>query len=159
MRNMVFGASYLLKGKTRLTSRNYRDVLSKVKPADLLYMDPPYQGVCRNRDTRYLTGVQFCEFVAALRELNERGVRYIVSYDGRTGSKVHGKLLPQDLNLRHVEIHVGRSSQATLLGRQDLTIESLYLSPPLCEELSKAPLKTRYNKREQLMLFEPAAGR
>lgn len=154
MRNMIYEASYILKGKTKLTSRNYLDVLAKAKAGDLVYMDPPYQGVCRNRDTRYLTGIQFCEFVEALKELNERGIRYIVSYDGRTGSRVHGKLLPQELKLSHIEIHAGRSSQATLLGRKDVTVESLYLSPPLAEELSRAPLKWRYNRREQLMLFE-----
>lgn len=154
MRNMIFGASYLLRGKTKITSRNYRDVLLRAKPADLVYVDPPYQGVCRNRDNRYLTGVQFCEFVEALEELNKRRIRYIVSYDGRTGNKVHGRLLPPDLNLTHVEIHAGRSSQATLLGRDDLTVESLYLSPELTENLSEAPLICRYNKSEQMILFE-----
>jgi len=157
MRNMIFGASRLLKGKTWVTSRNYRDVLPKVKPSDLVYLDPPYQGVCNNRDTRYFMGVQFCEFVEALNELNERKIRYVVSYDGRTGGKVHGHLLPEDLDLMHVEIHAGRSSQATLLGRKDITVESLYLSPSLAEEISQYPSNTRRLKREQLMLFDQQA--
>ena len=33
--------------------------------------------------------------------------------------------------MKKVELHAGRSSQATLLGRNDVTIESLYLSPAL----------------------------
>ncbi|NCO32754.1 MAG: DNA adenine methylase [Armatimonadetes bacterium] len=137
MREMIFGASYLLKGKTTLTSQNYRDVLLKATKDDWVYMDPPYQGVCGNRDSRYLTGVQFCEFVEALERLNGRQVRYIVSYDGRTGSKVHGKPLPSHLELTLVEIHAGRSSQATLLGRDDMTVESLYLSPALTAEIAR----------------------
>ena len=153
MRDMILGASYLLKGKTTITSKNYRDVLSKAKPADLVYMDPPYQGVCQNRDTRYLMGVQFCEFVESLDHLNRRNIRYIVSYDGRTGNKIHGKLLPHDLNLTHVEVHTGRSSQATLLGRKDFTVESLYLSPALTDDLAEAPLIYRYNKSEQMVLL------
>jgi len=157
MRNMIFGASYLLKGKTKTSSQNYRDILRKAKPYDLVYMDPPYQGVCRNRDNRYLTGVQFCEFVEALQELNARGIRFIVSYDGRTGEKVHGNVLPSDLNLTHIEIHAGRSSQATLLGRDDLTVESLYLSPGLTDTLAEAPLIYRYNKSEQMVLLEARA--
>ena len=32
----------------------------------------------------------------------------------------------------------GRSSQATLLGREEMTIESLYLSPALAESLNLA---------------------
>lgn len=152
MRNMILGASGLLKGKTRTTAKNYHDVIHKAKPCDLIYMDPPYQGVCRNRDSRYLTGIQFYEFVEALNELNQRDIRYIVSYDGRTGSKVHGKLLPPELNLTHVEIHAGRSSQATLLGREDVTIESLYLSSVLSQQLSRTPLK-HHHRSKQMTLF------
>src|SRR4030066_292474 len=33
----ILGASYYLKGKTTITSVNYRDVLERVTPADLLY--------------------------------------------------------------------------------------------------------------------------
>jgi len=154
IRNMIMGASYLLKGKTKVTSHNYRDILPKAKTDDLIYMDPPYQGVCGDRDTRYLTGVQFCEFVEALEDLNQRKIRYIVSYDGRTGDKVHGRLLPADLSLTHVEIFAGRSSQATLLGRNDSTVESLYISPALNHELSRAPLIYRYTKSEQMVLLE-----
>jgi site-specific DNA-adenine methylase len=43
-----------------------------------------------------------------------------------------------DDRLRHVELHADRSSQATLLGRAEITIESLYLSPALAESLNLA---------------------
>jgi DNA adenine methylase len=111
MRQQIFGASYLLKGKTTFSSRNYRDVVLQASTSDLVYMDPPYQGVCGNRDTRYLASVQFCEFVEVLEQLNARKVRYIVSYDGRTGDKVHGVSLSQHLNLTHMELEAGRSSR------------------------------------------------
>lgn len=106
-------------------------------------MDPPYQGVCGNRDTRHLQNLQFCEFVQTLDELNQRGIRYLVSYDGRTGEKTHGKRLPDDLNLTLIELYAGRSSQATLLGRDDVTIESLCLSPSLADELAHVPIVYR----------------
>jgi DNA adenine methylase len=154
MRLQVLGASYYLKGKATITSVNYRDVLEKVTPADLVYMDPPYQGVCGNRDTRYLQSVQFCEFVEALDNLNQKGIRYMVSYDGRTGVKTFGKLLPKELNLTLIELYAGRSTQATLLGRVDLTIESLYLSPSLADELAHVPTVYRYTRGEQLCLME-----
>ena len=54
---------------------------------------------------------------------------------GKTGEKSHGKLLPDFLSLKHLHIKAGRSSQATLLGNNDETIESLYLSPALIERL------------------------
>ncbi len=157
MKMQILGASYFLKGKTITASTNYRDVLKLAKPEDLIYMDPPYQGVCGNRDTRYLESVQFCEFVEALEELNSRNIRFIVSYDGRTGDKSYGKTLPDELNLTLIELDAGRSSQATLLGRTDVTIESLHLSPALADELAHVPTLYRYTRGEQLCLMEGRA--
>jgi len=157
MKMQIMGASYFLKGKTTVTSVNYRDVLKLAGSEDLVYMDPPYQGVCGNRDTRYLESVQFCEFVEALEELNSRHIRYIVSYDGRTGDKSYGKALPDELNLTLIELDAGRSSQATLLGKKVVTIESLYLSPALADELAHVPTLYRYTRGEQLCLMEGRA--
>lgn len=157
MRLQILGVSYYLKGKTMVTSLDYRDVLDRARPDDLVYMDPPYQGVCGNRDSRYLQNVQFYEFAQALERLNRRHIRYLVSYDGRTGDKVHGERLPDDLNLTLIELYAGRSTQATLLGRDDVTIESLYLSPSLADELAHVPIVYRYTRGEQLCLMEGRA--
>lgn len=157
MRTQLLGASCLLKGRTTFSSKNYRDVVLSANREDLVYMDPPYQGVCGNRDTRYLASVQFCEFVEVLEQLNSRGIKYIVSYNGRTGKKVHGRLLPENLRLMHIEIDAGRSTQATLLGRDDATYESLYLSPSLSDELKKPSMLRRLTQTEQLSLLEAGA--
>ena len=154
MRLQILGASSLLKGKASVASMNYRDVIEKATPEDLIYMDPPYQGVCGNRDTRYLESVQFCEFVESLDYLNSCGIRYLVSYDGRTGEKTYGKSLPDEMNLTLIELYAGRSSQATLLGRKDVTIESLYISPALADELAHVPIVYRYTRGEQLCIME-----
>jgi DNA adenine methylase len=55
-------------------------------------------------------------------------------YDGRTGARQYGQILPDSLGLTHIEINAGRSSQATLLGRSARTYESLYLSPALAAQ-------------------------
>lgn len=154
MRELLLGASYLLRNRAALEHRDYREILRAATPRDLVYMDPPYQGVSRKRDSRYLTGVDFSEFSEALAELNERGVSYIVSYDGRTGAKSYGPPLPQFLNLELIELHAGRSSQATLLGRNDETVESLYLSPALAARLGSAPFTYVARLPEQLALLE-----
>lgn len=146
MREHIFGASHLLKGKTEFSSVDYREAVTEAAPDDLVYMDPPYQGVCRERDPRYLKGVVVDEFVEVLKSLNCRDVRYLVSYDGRTGGRVHGRKLPDRLRLRLVELHAGRSSQATLLGRAEVTVESLYLSPALAESLQ---LRRHYARRRR----------
>ncbi|MFC1783269.1 DNA adenine methylase [Planctomycetota bacterium] len=132
-------ASEILKGKTKISCRDYREILGNVTHHDLVYMDPPYQGVCDTRDHRYCHSVYFNEFVTALESLNKKKIPYLVSYDGRTGQKVYGEPLPDDLGLEKVEIHVGRSTQATLLGRVHHTYESLYLSPALIKRLGEIP--------------------
>jgi hypothetical protein len=59
---------------------------------------------------------------------------------GRTQlAKAYGEPLPKRLELRHIEVHAGRSTQATLLGRNCDTYESLYRSPALAEARAKRP--------------------
>ena len=134
MRGNILGVSALLQGKSRFSSCDYREVLQAATVDDLVYMDPPYQGVCGERDSRYLSGIDHPEFVLALEDLNERGIAYLVSYDGRRGDKTFGALLPAYLELSRIELQAGRSSQSTLLGRDEITYESLYLSPALMQK-------------------------
>jgi DNA adenine methylase len=96
----------------------------------------------------------FDDFVAQLAVLNLKSVRYLVSYDGRLGNRSYGKPLPAKLRLTLVEIEAGRSSQATLLGRDEMTVESLYLSSALAEELEVHPTMHRKHRDEQMQLME-----
>jgi len=137
MRRRISCASDLLRGRTRLTSWDYRKVLAECTHEDLVYMDPPYQGVCGNRDQRYLPKVDHQEFCDELAKLDARRIMFAVSYDGRTGTKTYGEPLPDSLKLTHLEIRAGRSTQATLLGRADITFESLYLSSALTTSLDR----------------------
>jgi len=141
----IHHASRLLKNKVVLTSVDYRQTLEAATTNDLVYMDPPYQGVYTKRDPRYLQGIQFDDFVNSLRTLNQRNIAFMVSYDGRTGDKTFGKSLPEELGLQRIEVNAGRSSQSTLLGRKDHTYESLYLSSSLMQHLD-------FSKREQIQL-------
>jgi DNA adenine methylase len=136
MRRHILEASRLLRGKTEFSCQDYKNVIIQASADDLIYMDPPYQGVCGNRDPRYLKSVLFDEFVDVLESLNGRDINYIVSYDGHTGEKKHGQRLPEHLKLHLVEVKTGRSTQSTLLGRNEVTVESLYLSPSLAEKVS-----------------------
>jgi DNA adenine methylase len=136
MGRRIRDASSLLKGRTRVTAFDYPAVLEQCMPDDLIYMDPPYQGVGQSRDPRYAPRILHDEFIDRLADLNRRKCLFIVSYDGRTGEKQFGTRLPKSLRLAHLEVCAGRSSQATLLGRNDITYESLYLSPALASAIS-----------------------
>lgn len=135
MRNDILRVSQLLKGRSEIISANYQCVLDLATPEDFVYMDPPYQGTGVNGGFNYAGNISFDSFVVSLFDLNERQVPYILSYDGRTGDKTYGSPLPRDLNLTKIEINAGRSSQATLLNRREVTYEALFLSPVLVAKI------------------------
>ena len=116
-------------------------------------MDPPYQGTCNARDSRYYSGIRFEQFVKSLDSLNDRNVPYIISYDGRTGNKRYGFDLPDELHLHKVDVEVGRSTQATFLGNNDITYEALYLSNSLVEKLQTGLKRKVSLYNNQMSLF------
>ena len=127
-KNVYQISSYL---KTTFSSLDYREILKQAVPGDLVYMDPPYQGVCSSHDNRYYAGIEFDDFVGAVDELNSRGIDFMISYDGQCGEKQYGIDLPENLGLRKVLLNAGLSSQSVLLGRKEVTYEALYLSDKL----------------------------
>lgn len=135
----VYAISSLLKGKTEFSALDYHSVFENVTPDDLVYMDPPYQGVTNVRDNRYFSGVPFEEFAEALEALNRKGVKYIVSYDGECGGKEYGEELPQALGCKKVMLNAGLSSQALLLGKKSTTFEALYISKNLIPYFKPLP--------------------
>lgn len=127
----ILPISYMLNGKTTFFSLDYRDIFDMVKPGDLVYLDPPYQGVCNVKDNRYCSGVSFDSFVDSIEILNRKGVDYLISYDGECGGKSYGSELPESLGCKKMMLNAGLSSQAILLGKKFTTYEALYLSPSL----------------------------
>ena len=142
----VYMISSLLKGKTEFMSNDYREVTKNAKSGDIVYIDPPYQGVCTSRDCRYFSSIDFNEFVDCVEDLNRRGIDFIISYDGTCGDKQYGQDLPAELGLKKVMLNAGLSSQSLLLGKKETTREALYLSrnlrnivvPMMNEQLSLA---------------------
>jgi DNA adenine methylase len=124
----VFLISSLLKNKTDFFSVDYREVTKRARPGDVVYLDPPYQGVCSSRDSRYFSGIDYNEFVECVEDLNKRDIDFIISYDGTCGDKLYGTDLPDTLGLRKIMLNAGLSSQSLLLGKKETTIEALYLS-------------------------------
>jgi DNA adenine methylase len=131
MREHLERAARLLRGRYEVVCGDFAAVLERATPRDLVYLDPPYQGISRGRDPRYHQQLPLSRLVAALEGLNARGIPYLLSYDGRCGGREYGEPLPKALRLTRVLLPAGRSSQATLCGRVEETFESLYLSPAL----------------------------
>ncbi|MCQ2315860.1 MAG: DNA adenine methylase [Bacteroidales bacterium] len=134
--------SNYLKGKSRFTSVDYQEILKIACAGDIVYMDPPYQGVCGRKDSRYFSGIDFADFVRNVEFLNEKGIDFIISYDGQCGDKQYGEDLPKSLGLSKVLLKAGLSSQSLLLGKKEITYEALYLSKNLKNMV--CPLKGQY---------------
>ena len=131
--------SAMLKGRTAFSTTDYKEVFQSLKSGDLVYMDPPYQGVSDTKDCRYLSGVDFNEFADSLEILNRKGIDFIVSYDGVCGGQSYGEDLPAHLNCKKIMLNAGISSQSTLLGRRNTTFEALYISEGLIPIMRDVP--------------------
>lgn len=148
VRKNLLAVSSLLKDKVVFSHMDYKEVFAKAQPGDIYYMDPPYQGTSNVRDNRYLSGVAVEEFADALHILNQKGIDFLISYDGACGHKVYGEDLPKELECCKLLLNAGRSTQATLLGRKDFTYEALYVSKGLQKYIDD--IDTEYVNMERM---------
>lgn len=128
MEMAVNGASYLLRGRAEIRSGDWLETTIDASPADFIYLDPPYLGTSIGNDRRYAEWMSQERLIGGLQSLNDRDLRFLLSYDGISGEKTYGPPLPQHLGMSQLLLNAGRSSQATLNGSNDQTFESLYLS-------------------------------
>jgi len=133
----------LLAGNAEATCSDYSESLCAAGRTDVVYMDPPYMGVTKTRDSRYHQGLDYERFVRELGEANLRNVSYLVSFDGSCGERTYGPGLPDCLGLIKIDVHVGRSTQSTLNGLAEETVESLYVSPALNTRLLEQEVGVR----------------
>jgi DNA adenine methylase len=153
-RDRLKRTSEVLAGKAVTTDGDYADLLLSADSRAVVYMDPPYQGTSGPRDGRYLVGLSRTAFVSELRKAVEGDVSFLISYDGTTGGRSYGDDLPGELGLLHLHLRAGTSSQSTLKGQAEETVESLYVSPALTERLGgvSAVLDRLQPVRKQLQL-------
>ena len=83
------------------------------------------------QDKRYAHQIEQDTLISGLQMLIEREVPFSLSYDGMTGGREYGPALPDELGMTRLLLHAGISSQATLNGRKEETVESLYVWPEL----------------------------
>lgn len=127
MKAELFAAHRILAGRCQALTGDFFPLFLSAQEGDFFYLDPPYQGTTEGRDQRYFAGVSRARMIDALTILNEKCIPFIFSYDGSCGERNYGDPLPSTI-ARRVLLDVGRSSQATLNGRDEVTIESLYVS-------------------------------
>ena len=72
MRRNIAGAAALLAGSCRVESADFAEVLAAAGPRDLVYLDPPYQGVSGSRDKRYVAPIDRSRKVTSMRPRESR---------------------------------------------------------------------------------------
>ena len=106
-------------------AQDYRETTMSAEKGDLIYLDPPYF----HTKGRYYGTIDFDEFLDYLRDLNKRGIKYILSFDGKRGDDDFTVSLPSDLYKRHELLPSGNSSFKKVMDKERLQVyESLYLS-------------------------------
>ena len=143
----VYAISSLLKGKAFFSALDYREVFEMAQPGDIVYLDPPYQGVSSTRDNRYFSGLAYDEFSESIEILNRKNIDYIISYDGECGDREYGYDLPESLNCTKFLLNAGTSTQATLLGKKNITFESLYVSKNIAKIIDFVPVQLTLMER------------
>lgn len=154
MRASIHGVSNILRGRVEFRVGDWLETTEDARPVDFVYMDPPYLGTSTGRDKRYHRQMMQDELIMGLESLRQRHIPFALSYDGATGGREYGPPLPQALGLTRLLLNAGRSSQATLNGRREETVESLYLSPGLASLPASRPA---WNNAQISLAFAPTA--
>ena len=152
MRKAIRGASEMLRGKTEIRTGDWLSTMANAGKNDFGYLDPPYLGTSTGPDKRYAHQMQQEPLISGLRDLNARGVRFALSYDGMLGGKEYGPPLPCDIGTRLL-LHAGVSSQSTLNGKSEQTVESLYLSPGLVKPAKTVVRREHAEAGQSIMIF------
>lgn len=105
---------------------SYEDILKEVQEGDLVYMDPPYY----NTKGMYYGGIDFPKLFNNLKSLCDRKIKYIMSFDGKSGNIDNTYDVPDECYTRHMYIKSGNSSFKRTIGkdRNAIVYESLYLN-------------------------------
>lgn len=111
--------------RTTFFAEDYRDTTASAKKGDIIYLDPPYF----HTKGRYFGTIDYNEFIEYLWDLNKRGVRYILSYDGMRGDKNYVVELPKELYQRHELLPSGISSFKKVMDKESQRVfESIYMN-------------------------------
>ena len=107
---------------------SYEKIFGEAKGNDFVYLDPPYVSVLKH--SMYSGGMNFDQYFNELYWLNKKGVKYMMSFSGKSGSEDNTCQVPEDCYIKHLYIKSGNSSFKRTTGndKNAMVYESLYLN-------------------------------
>ena len=123
LKNIIIDWSNRVKN-TEFINDDYSITTSSAKSGDVIYLDPPYF----HTKGMYYGNIDFDKFLEYLENLNQRGIKFLLSYDGKRGKEDHTVEIPKELYKRHEYLLFGNSSFKQLHGVKEMVFESLYLN-------------------------------
>jgi len=107
------------------SSKDYRELTKDATSKDFIYLDPPYF----NTKGRYFGGIDMDAFFRYLQELNDKGIKFALSFDGFRGEKSYLAEVPTNLYKHHILLHSGNSTFNKVQNNKvESVFESLYMN-------------------------------
>lgn len=104
---------------------DYYNTTASAKAGDIVYLDPPYF----HTKGRYFGTIDYERFLEYLEDLNARGIKFLLSFDGMRGDEDYTVDLPKELYKRHEFIPSGNSTFKKVTDKEtEKVLESLYLN-------------------------------
>lgn len=124
LRKIIFDWSQKIQSVDFINA-DYRDTTTNATKNDFIYLDPPYF----NTKGRYYGKINFDEFYSYLEDLNSRGIKFALSFDGECGDRIYETSLPRELYQRHIKLKSGKSAFKKVIDNiSEDVFESLYLN-------------------------------
>lgn len=109
----------------KFVNSDYRETTKNATSNDFIYLDPPYF----NTKGRYYGTIDFEQFINYLEDLNNRSIKYMLSFDGKRGEENFFVEIPSHLYKRHILISSGNSPFKKVMDKQNKEVfESLYMN-------------------------------
>ena len=104
---------------------DYEETVSDARPGDFVYLDPPYTG----NKARYIADLDVDRLFGVLDRMNQKGIKWALSFDGNRGAIAYRCAVPSGLFKRKLLLNSGHSAVSKVLnGPVEMVRESLYLN-------------------------------